>query len=244
MIELMNFHTIVLPLVGAYYLLTRIKQLPTTPLLLGLVVWLTTWVQWGSMYGALQGLLYGLATFGAGVVGVRGPLSMRQWWGASGGANWRPGLVFWRKVGLGVVFAAVQVGLGLLVVSVVQLLGGTLPEESVHEVLARSPWPWAVPIAAGLAAGIYEELVYRRLADVWLRRWMPGWGVALLSSLLWAGTHVAGDASSGYVRMVELGLLIGPLSYWFYRRYGLFPSILAHGFYNSVAVLISETFLA
>jgi membrane protease YdiL (CAAX protease family) len=233
--ELLNLHVFLLPLLGAYYLVMRKKDNVTTPLLLGAVVCLATWVQWGTVYGVLQGVLFGLATFGAATAGYGGKLSLRQWWT---GRKWR------RGVWLGVVFAGVQLGIGLLVATLAQPEGGTLADESVREVITRSPWPWAVPVAAGAAAGIYEELVYRRLADVWLRRWMPGVAVAMVSSLLWAATHVTGAGPASYRQLLELGLLIGPLSYWFYRRYGLFPAVLAHGIYNSAVVLISEIFLA
>ncbi|KEO85226.1 CPBP family intramembrane glutamic endopeptidase [Tumebacillus flagellatus] len=228
-VELLNLHAALLPLLGAFYII----QLPShperkvaKPILLGLLVTLGSWVQTGTLSGLLQGVLYGLSTFGAAMA------APGRWWNE----RRRGGKSVWKVIGWGVVFGLVQVGMELLFGLMVR---GTVEESSMRALLAGSPWPWLFPAGAAVAAGIYEELVYRRLADVWLSRWFPGWVVALLSSLLWACTHTAAGVSPWYVQVLELGLVVGPLSYAFYRRFGLLAVMVAHGAYNLGAALMA-----
>ncbi|MBL0387390.1 CPBP family intramembrane metalloprotease [Tumebacillus sp. ITR2] len=238
-VELVQMHEWLLPLLGAFYIIqlfSNSERGVRIPAMLGVAVGLGSWAQTGTMVGAMQGLLFGLATFGAAVAayGWQVRVSIRKW----------VSLRMWRGIGFGVLFGGVQLGIGLLFSYVVQRLGGSVDEGSVREIVEQSPWPWLIPVAVGVAAGVYEELVYRKLADVWLSRWMPGWAVVLVSSFLWACTHGTGDVSPWYLRLVELGLIVGPLSFGFYRRFGLFPTVIAHGFYNAAVVLISEIILA
>lgn len=263
--EWLSWHTLVLPLLGAYYLLPTTKKRSVDikiPLCLGGVVLLATGVQAGTLANWLQGLLYGIATFGAamagavgqhvthrhrerllGVEGATPPTASSTVEGADptnhSGSSRFSLYGLWRGLLLGAVFCGVQLAIGLLFAKVVQEMGGSMDSASVQELVAQSPWPWLLPIATGLAAGIYEELVYRKLADVWLRRWLPRWYIALVSSLLWASTHTLEGITPWYWRIVELGLIVGPLSFWFYRRFGLFPTIVAHAGYNATVVLLA-----
>ncbi|TCP54534.1 membrane protease YdiL (CAAX protease family) [Tumebacillus sp. BK434] len=99
-----------------------------------------------------------------------------------------------------------------------------------QETLALSPWPLLLTGVAAVMAALSEELIFRRLFGRWLQ---PALVAALASSLLWSLTHLSYDVSPWYYRILELGLVIGPLFFWLYRRYGLGAVITGHFLYDS-----------
>ncbi|ARU63581.1 hypothetical protein CBW65_23135 [Tumebacillus avium] len=102
-----------------------------------------------------------------------------------------------------------------------------------QEALALSPWPVLLTGVAAAAAAINEELIFRRLGNFVLNRLLKSWiAAAILSSLVWSMGHLTYDVSPWYYRILELGLVIGPLFFWLYRRYGLGAVITGHFLYN------------
>lgn len=96
--------------------------------------------------------------------------------------------------------------------------------------------------AAGLliavAAPISEELFFRGLMFAALRRSLPLWPAALISSLVWASLHL-GSGNLGVV--VQLGVF-GVVLAWLYQRSGtLWAPILAHAINNALAFTLLLT---
>ncbi|WP_026675035.1 CPBP family intramembrane glutamic endopeptidase [Alkalihalobacterium bogoriense] len=95
---------------------------------------------------------------------------------------------------------------------------------------------WLLPFFAlsiGITAAIMEETVFRRYLASVMDKIHPIFAV-LVSSFLWAVLHLGYDVFPWYLRIIELTLIIGPVLYWIYKRYGFLTAIYCHYFYNSL----------
>lgn len=131
----------------------------------------------------------------------------------------------------------VHLGVGLLFLWVAALLGATGDDSALLARVAASPWPWLLPLAIGLSAALFEELVFRKWLGAQLSRYTRSWVMtAFLSSLLWSLTHLQYSVSPWYLRLIEIALFAGPVSFWLYKKYGLSAAILGHFLYNAFLV--------
>ncbi len=122
------------------------------------------------------------------------------------------------------------------------LLGAWSSDLQAQEAVALAPLPFLLPLIAAGTAAVYEELVYRKLGDLWLSRlFKPGAVVALLCSLIWSTAHLQYGVWPWYLRIIELGLIIGPLLFFLYRRYGLVAVITGHFLYNACLISLAVT---
>jgi membrane protease YdiL (CAAX protease family) len=228
-IQLFNSYLALLPLAGLYVLFRmpdrrRVKW--KLPVVVGLLTIFASWLEAGGGVEPLpQSLLNGLTVLGILVLAKvrdRMPYPIRPV---------RESRALQLRAGY--LFAVVQIVVSLLFTWIAVHLGATISADVLPKRLDDSPWPWLLPPAIGIAAALYEEIVFRLGADVFLARYLKSTLLTgLVSSLLWSLIHISTDVTPWYLRIIELGLLIGPLSYWFYRRYGLLATILAHALYN------------
>lgn len=96
----------------------------------------------------------------------------------------------------------------------------------------------------GWIAALWEEVVFRLGIQSYLlyrlRNKSYGWIIAVgLTSLIWAAMHAtsvegAGEALIRIAQLLPQGFTLGYLT----RRYGLESSILAHGFFNTLIIII------
>ncbi|MGZ4112157.1 MAG: CPBP family intramembrane glutamic endopeptidase [Tumebacillaceae bacterium] len=226
---LFDLIVLLFPLVGLYVFLFRAKLMVGmrwgVPIAAGGLTMLAIGLQAGNMDGMGEGLLYGASVVVVMQMVYRGQLDEKTLWLSE---HWTR-----RNVVLGYCLFGVQAGVGVLFAYASERLGGWTSVVQGKEMIALSSWPLLLPLATGVAASIFEELVYRKFADVWVRRFVrTTWLTGLLSSVLWALGHLGYDVAPWYLRIIELGLVVGPLSFWMYRMYGLFPAILAHFLYN------------
>jgi membrane protease YdiL (CAAX protease family) len=176
----------------------------------------------------LPALLYALIVFAIALTSYEGrPIS--------------PPLVIKRHLMIAYAFFLLQALIGSLFSWTAVRLGAEITDLEASTRLAATPWPWLLPLGAGLAASLYEELLYRKFLPCFLSRWLRSdVALALVTSLLWALTHLAPGVTPWYLRLIELGLLIGPLTYYASRRFGLFVVITAHYLYNA---FVAATYL-
>lgn len=104
-----------------------------------------------------------------------------------------------------------------------------------QEVLPEGPTAFHVllgGLVVVLAAPVGEELFFRGLLFGGLRRSLPFWAAALISSLVFAVVHV-------YVLLMPLLFLVGfGLAYIYERNGSLVTSIAAHAAFNLVGYLL------
>jgi CAAX protease family protein len=94
---------------------------------------------------------------------------------------------------------------------------------------------WLVLIAAGIGAPLAEECLFRGLLFGTFRRTSLGFiGAALLTAMMWAVLH-ANYSIYGLVAITLIGIY---LAFVRERTGTLVTSIVCHGFYNSLIVLI------
>ncbi|HEU4965621.1 MAG TPA: CPBP family intramembrane glutamic endopeptidase [Bacilli bacterium] len=177
-----------------------------------------------SLFVCLQAVMVGLAAVGAVQFSTANAI----------GSSTRGPNRIGRNVLLGYGMFLITAFVSFAMTQLAQVFGWSYGDTRVAEELARSEWPFLVVVAAPLAPAILEELVYRQVADRWLSRWLhsPVW-TAALSSLLWAGAHLGAGTAPWYLPLIELGLIVGPLSFYLYRRYGLFTVIVGHYLHNA-----------
>lgn len=131
----------------------------------------------------------------------------------------------------------VHLGIGLLFLWIATWFGATSDDSALRDRIAASPWPWLLPLVIGLSAAIFEELVFRKWLNTFLYRFTRSTvAIAFLSSSLWSLTHLQYSVSPWYLRIIEIALFAGPVSYWLYKRYGLTAAILGHFLYNAFLV--------
>jgi membrane protease YdiL (CAAX protease family) len=194
--------------------------------LISLSVAAAYWLKEMSLSGLLQGMVYGAIVFGALCIVWRGRLGLWSQVQEPGG------LMRQAVAGYGVF--GVLAGMSVLFLWAADALGAWSSDLQAQEAAALTPFPFLLPLFAAGAAAVYEELLYRKLGDVWLRRWTgSGIAAALLSSLIWSTAHLQYGVWPWYLRIVELGLLIGPALYLMYRRYGLVAVMTGHFLYNA-----------
>lgn len=193
------------------------------PILLGSLTWLfSTLMYGGNLNGMIMGFIYGLAVVGVVQYADRGQLS--------GTSLFEKGGLVARRLFLGYLFFGLQVAVTALFWWVAAWFGGSYQTE---QPVVASPYPFLLPLAFAVAPALFEELVYRRFADVWLTRLTGSvWVAAIVSSLFWSFTHLSDVVSPWYLRIIELSLVIGPLVFWLYRRYGVLPAVVSHFLYN------------
>lgn len=115
------------------------------------------------------------------------------------------------------------------------LIAGDAVVPPRQEVLPEGPSTLHVVLAGVvvvLAAPIGEEIFFRGLLFGGLRRTMPFWAAALVSSVIFAVVHV-------YVLLMPLLFLVGfGLAFIYERADSLFASIAAHAAFNLIGYLL------
>jgi membrane protease YdiL (CAAX protease family) len=135
----------------------------------------------------------------------------------------------------GLLLSATVVGAGLLISYVYELLlGGAEMQASsdMYEALTESGLGTAtLAITAVLVAPFAEETFFRGFLFPGIsKRWGYSWGV-IVSGALFAVAHIG---SGGLVPIFILGMLLA----WLYKKTGsLWPCIITHFAYNSLALL-------
>ncbi len=148
----------------------------------------------------------------------------------------------WRSLGFrsfklwrGLALSALVVGLGILISYLYEyLLGGAEIQASndMYKALTDSGFGIAtVAITAVVVAPLAEETFFRGFLFAGIsKRWGYSWGV-IVSGAVFAVAHFG---SGGLVPIFILGMLLA----WLYKRTGsVWPCILAHFAYNSLALL-------
>ena len=86
-------------------------------------------------------------------------------------------------------------------------------------------------VVFGAAFG--EELFFRGIVFAGLRKSMPLWSAAAISSVLWGMLHITG----GNLGVVAILVVFGFFLAWLYERTGsIWAGIIAHGLNNAIAV--------
>lgn len=135
----------------------------------------------------------------------------------------------------GLALAAAVVAFGILISYVYELLVGGAEIQASNEMysaLIDSGFGMAtIAIIAVVVAPLAEELFFRGFLFAGIsKRWGYSWGVIVSGALF----SVAHAGSGGLVPIFILGMLLA----WLYKRTGsLWPCILAHFAYNSLALL-------
>lgn len=183
------------------------------------------WLMNPSPAGLMTGLLYGMILFCVFVITAESGLPLHQRWNEPGR--------FRHQIIAGYGIFGVLAGVSTVLGWIADQAGFWFSDLRQQEVIALSPWPVLLTVAAAAAAALNEELIFRRLGNLFLTRLLKSWiAAAILSSLVWSLGHLAYDVSPWYYRILELGLVIGPLFFWLYRRYGLGAVITGHFLYN------------
>jgi membrane protease YdiL (CAAX protease family) len=141
-----------------------------------------------------------------------------------------------RGVGYGIAaFVVVQLGLGLLVSSLIGALGREVPqiqEEVQSAVQGAGASSLLVALAVAVLAPLGEELLYRGVLYQALAQRMPGWPAIGLSGLAFGLTHVEPFV---IVLTFPLGMALG----WMVRRSGtLVVPYVAHVVFNAIGVAL------
>ncbi len=103
----------------------------------------------------------------------------------------------------------------------------------------------ALSIFVGIALfpAIFEEFLYRFFGVRFFEKLTKSiWLGVLISSLIWALSHLTYDVFPFYFRGIEL-LIVGSLLGFYFIRFGIFTTITAHYVYNSLLVLIGSYFI-
>ena len=162
--------------------------------------------------------------FGAWLFGMR---KYRRGWQSLGYRNFK----LWR----GLALSAAVVAVGILISYLYELLlGGAEIQASndMYAALTDSGFGMAtLAVTAVIVAPLAEETFFRGFLFAGIsKRWGYSWGV-IVSGALFAVAHFG---SGGLVPIFILGMLLA----WLYKRTGsLWPCILAHFAYNSLALL-------
>jgi membrane protease YdiL (CAAX protease family) len=221
---------LVFPCFGFYQIVTG--RITSAPVLLGGLTLLAGFLSGGGTVSALlQGMVNGLAVFGIAQSAYAGRLPLRDL------------LPTPRRLLYGLCAFGAHLAVGLLFLWTATLLGASGDDTALRERISTSPWPWLLPIAIGLSAALFEELVFRKWMDNLLSRFTRSWApAALLSSLLWSLTHLQYTVSPWYLRLIEITLFAGPVSFWIYKKYGLYTAVLGHALYNAflVSIMVSR----
>ncbi|WP_370325720.1 lysostaphin resistance A-like protein [Euzebya sp.] len=141
-----------------------------------------------------------------------------------------------RGVILGVgAFLAVQLGLGLLISSLVEALGQELPEiqeEVQTAVQGEGSVPLLVAFAVAILAPVGEELLFRGVLYQALAKRLHGWPALGLSGLAFGLTHVEPF-------VIVLTFPLGMVLAWALRRHGtLVVPVVAHAVFNLIGVVL------
>ena len=118
------------------------------------------------------------------------------------------------------------------------LAGGRAVTQDVQQLGLRTPWMLRVPLAliAISLAPLVEELLFRGvLLSALIQRWNVGVAIAV-SSLLFALVHLQGLGFLWYA-VPDLALLAVGLAWLRLCSQSIWPSVLAHGVNNLLAVL-------
>ena len=226
--RLVSLLLLAFPVYG-FYSITSGRIHSPVPAVIGGVALVTGFLAGNGTISALQqGAVYGLSVLGL----------VNAFYGTQ--LRWRSLLPAARQLLAGLGAFGVHLGIGVLFLWLATLLGATGDDSALHQRIAASPWPWLMPLAIGVSAALFEELVFRKWIDALFTRWTRSWIVtAFVSSLLWSLVHLQYDVSPWYLRLIEIGLLTGPVSFWIYKKYGLYAAVLGHLFYNAFLVFIA-----
>lgn len=141
-----------------------------------------------------------------------------------------------RGVGYGVgAFIVVQLGLGVLLSTLIGALGRDVPqvqEEVQNAVQGVGTTPLVVALAVAVLAPLGEELLYRGVLYPALAKRLAGWPAIGLSGLAFGLTHVEPF-------VIVLTFPLGMWLAWMVRRHGtLLVPYIAHVVFNGIGVLL------
>jgi membrane protease YdiL (CAAX protease family) len=172
------------------------------------------------------------------------PLLVVLWFGLpwlSGGSFSSLGLRgFDRKtLGAGLLGAVAMYAATIGVAQIQYALTRQKPEEAATSLFASAHDPALLisfSLLAVIVAPFMEELIFRGFAFNALARYAPVWAAALLSGLLFGYAHVVSQPSiSAFLPLAASGIV---LAYVYQRSGSLTASMLTHGLFNLVNVVL------
>lgn len=151
---------------------------------------------------------------------------------------------------IGAVLMGINVGLGLIIVSIGVLLLGFLVDPALQDRVEGQEMDLGsgaaaitlTVIALVVLAPLGEELMFRGLLLRGLARRMGFWKAALVSSAVFGCAHLDAWFTLNWARGLSL-VLVGVGLAWLYRWRGYWAAVVAHGTVNTVAAvaLLSQT---
>lgn len=146
-------------------------------------------------------------------------------------------------VALGVALVSILYSVGLFVLTRPHLSPALQRIQSVNPGTAAVTWSWTSVLVL-LTVALSEEVFFRLGIQTYLEKRLhltgSRYGITMvLTALLWALGHV-GMLEPDWVKLVQIfpiGLLLGGL----YRKYGVEASVLAHGVFNLVMMLLGSS---
>lgn len=140
---------------------------------------------------------------------------------------------YWGKI---FIWFVIKMGLSIAAVIITGYLGNPV-DNSKTEALREQVNGLTVFIgilSAGIISPVYEEIFYRGFIYRWLRT-RTGKGIALLvSSLIFTAAHYP------TLNTMPVNFISGVIFAWTYERSGsVWPAILIHGAFNSIAVILT-----
>lgn len=144
----------------------------------------------------------------------------------------------------GAVLMGMNVGLGLVITSVVIILLGTLVDPGLADRLEQEPvdigpgvWGAVLTVfSLVVLAPLGEELLFRGLLLRGLVRRLRFWWSALITSAVFATAHIDAWIDANWARGIAL-LAVGMGLAWLYRWRGYWAAVVAHATVNGVAAI-------
>jgi len=218
-------------------------------LLLHTVNWTPLWKQsypttqrWGAyLLGQAMGSLFygGQMLLLIVVVGLAGEAFARRVWPSRRklllkGAH--PWTALAASSFRGLALAGLHLGFLTGFMGVAQHCQAWYPLQADYSNLYSTAAPWIAPLLTGLKAAVNEEFLFRLFAISFLwyltRRW---WVALLVPAGVWAFLHSTYLTAPIYLRGIEL-TLVGLGYGYFFVRYDVLTTIVAHFTYNAVVV--------
>jgi ribosomal protein S18 acetylase RimI-like enzyme len=137
----------------------------------------------------------------------------------------------WRGIMVGGILLAYTV---LFYITATKVLGGWVPSYPDINGAYATRFPFIDALLIGISAGIEEELLFRLLGIAfitWLTR--NKWLGVLIPAVLWAFAHTSYVRDPIYMRGIELTIDAILIFSFFYLKFDLMTTIMAHLTYNS-----------